>query len=424
MSPLWLYRQLTNVGAPLIEQLLRRRLAQGKEDAVRLPERRGIAGVARPSGHLIWLHAASVGEAQSSLALIRALLSERPDTSILQTTGTLTSARLMEERLPDRSFHQFIPVDRMPWVRRFLDHWQPDLALWMESELWPNLVLETARRGVPSVLVNARMSPRTFKRWSQFSGSAGELLGKFDLCLAQTEEQAGYLRQLGAKSVKSLGNLKFSADPLPVDGQELSDLRARIATRPMWLAASTHSGEEELAAEAHERLVGEWPQLLTIIVPRHPARGAEVERMIRARGVSVTRRAADEVPNSALDSAVYIADTLGELGLFYRLAEITYVGGSMDAYGGHNPLEPAQLNCAVIHGPDMGNFKTVAQQLSDAGGSLQITDAASLAASVALLLGDTENRAMMTSSASRVATENADAVVRIHEAISRLMTGD
>ena len=417
MSPLWLYRATTYTGAPFIEALLQWRLSVGKEDPERLSERKGVASVSRPDGKLIWLHAASVGESQSSLALIEKLLEERPDLHVLQTTGTLTSARLMQDRLPERSFHQFAPIDRLPWVRRFLDHWKPDMALWMESELWPNLVLEARHRNIPSVLVNARMSNRSFRRWHRFSGTACKLLQSFSLCLAQTEEQASYLRQLGADPVMYLGNLKFSATPLPVESTALDTLAAAVAGRPVWLAASTHPGEEEIAATVHAHLTENWPNLLTIIVPRHPTRGGQIALDLRARGFSVTQRSCDG--NSLAD--IYIGDTLGELGLFYRLAKIAFIGGSMARHGGHNPLEAAQLDCAVVLGPDTGNFAAVTRELLEANGALQASTTDEIVESVSALLHNGTERDRMAGAAADVAIRNADAVERIHDEISRLM---
>jgi len=417
MNALWAYRWLTNAGQPLIEALLRRRLSQGKEEPTRLDERRGIASLPRPSGSMIWVHAASVGEAQSSLVLIEAILRDRPGCHILQTTGTLTSATLMKERLPEGSFHQFAPIDRLTWVRRFLDHWQPDCALWMESELWPNLVLETNRRGIPSALVNARMSPRTFRRWQRLSGSAKQLLNCFSLCLAQTEEQGEYLRQLGADTVQCLGNLKFSADPLPADEDELSSLRAVVGQRPVWLAASTHPGEEDLATEVHKILRARHPELLTVIAPRHPARSDEIAERLKSGKIEFSRRSRGEVP----DREVYLADTLGELGLLYRLSSVAFIGGSMGTHGGHNPIEAARLNCAILHGPDMGNFKVIAEELRNAGGAVAVESAEALAEAVGHMLEDSSAMANTAAAAGRVAADNVDAVNRIYDALARVM---
>ena len=279
MATLALYRGLTAIAAPFIDFYLSRRLARGKEDPSRLTERRGVASRERPDGPLIWLHAASVGEAQSALALIRRILDSHAGLHVLVTTGTVTSAQLLADRLPPRSFHQFVPVDRLSWVRRFLDYWRPDLSLWMESDLWPNLLSETVNRGLPAVLVNGRMSSRSYNRWRRVSGFARRLIRGFSLCLAQTEEQAERLRALGADQVKCVGNLKFSAAPLPGDEDDLRVLRDAIGDRPIWLAASTHPGEEAMVADVHDRLAARYPNLLTLIVPRHPSRGADVARI-------------------------------------------------------------------------------------------------------------------------------------------------
>ncbi len=417
MVALTLYRAATCLALPPIEWYLRRRLRAGKEVPGRLGERHGIASAARPAGSLVWVHAASVGEAQSALALIQILVDE--GRHVLVSTGTVTSGALLAERLPSGALHQFVPVDRPAWVRRFLDHWQPDLALWIESELWPNLLTETAARGIPAALVNGRMSARSFARWQMLPGLARTLLGCFDLCLAQTEAQAARFRQLGARGVGYVGNLKFSAAPLPVDDGVLRGLQARLGARPRWLAASTHPGEEALAASVHAILRRKHPGLLTMIVPRHPHRGPAIAAELAARGMAVARRSAGEAPAAGTD--IYLADTLGELGLFYCLAGVAFVGGSTAAHGGHNPLEAAQLDCAVLHGPDMANFETVASELQAVGAARRIDGDADLADAVGRLLAEPERRARQVAAGIAVARSNQDAVLRIRAALAPLL---
>lgn len=375
-----LYRAGTELLGPAIELWLKRRLARGKEDPARLKERLGQPGRPRPPGRLVWLHAASVGEALSVLPLIERLLAERAGLSALLTTGTVTSARLMAERLPPRAFHQFAPVDRPSAVRRFLDHWRPDLALWVESELWPNLVTETAKRGAPMALINARLSERAFRRWRRFGWMIRPMLQAFTLALAQSEADAERLRALGARDVRCLGNLKDAAPPLAADPGKLAELAAAFGDRPRWLAASTHPGEEAIAAEAHRALKPRLPGLLTVIAPRHPERGPEIAD---ALGLSVGRRAAGEPPGAD----AYLADTLGELGLFYRLCPIVFVGGSLVPHGGQNPLEPARLGAAVLFGPHMRNFAEAEARLA-AAGALRVADGPALAEAVGRLLAD------------------------------------
>ncbi|MCH7555003.1 MAG: 3-deoxy-D-manno-octulosonic acid transferase, partial [Proteobacteria bacterium] len=308
-----LYRALTVLATPLIAVYLGYRRRAGKEDPERFPERLGVAGAERPEGMLVWVHGASVGEALAALPLIERILKSRPALHVLLTTGTVTSARLMAERLPARARHQFSPIDRPDAVAGFLDHWRPDLAVWSESEFWPNLLTETQARGVPMILVNGRMSDRSYRRWKLMRGVIRRLLGGFALCLAQSEADAKRLRDLGAKEVRAVGNLKSAASPLPVDQAALDDLRNAIMARPRWLAASTHAGEETIVAASHRALAADHPGLLTIIAPRHPERGPTIAAGLREIGLTVAMRSAGDPIDRYVD--IYIADTLGELGL-------------------------------------------------------------------------------------------------------------
>ncbi len=385
MSPR-LYRALTVAGGPAIALLLAWRRARGKEDAARFGERLGIASVGRPAGPLVWLHAASVGEATSALALVERLLARDSRLAILVTTGTVTSARVMAERLPPRAIHHYVPVDRPAAVRRFLAHWRPDLAIWLESELWPNLVLETKRRRVPMLMVNGRMSDRSLAGWRRWPSLIRPLLQAFALILAQGEADAARFRALGAGSVLVTGTLKYDAARLPADDAELERMSAMLEGRPRWLAASTHEGEESIAADVHKALKQHFPGLVTIIAPRHPERGPRLAVLLAKRGLAVARRGAGEAIERGCD--VYIADSMGELGLFYRLSRVVFVGGSLVPHGGQNPLEPALLGSAILHGPHIGNFQPVADALAKVGASATVTDSASLAAEVARLLSD------------------------------------
>ncbi len=380
-----LYRGLTTLGAPLITFYLRRRKALGKEDGPRFGERYGMPSHPRPSGRLIWLHAASVGESVSMLPVVERLLVD-PGTSVLLTTGTVTSARLMHERLPPGAIHQYVPVDRLPWVRRFLDHWRPDLALWAESEFWPNLLTEAAGRGVPLILLNGRISDRSFARWRRQPRLIGKLLASFVLCLGQTPQDAGRLAELGARRVACRGNLKFAALPLPVDDGVLRRMAAGIEGRPRWLAASTHAGEEAIAGRLHRSLAPRHPGLLTIIVPRHPSRGEAIAGELAEMGLTVARRAAGQPVEAATD--VLLADTMGELGLLIRLAPLVFMGKSLIGRGGQNPLEPARLGASVLFGPHMDNFAEIADRMASGGAALQVADEAVLIDAVSCRLAD------------------------------------
>ena len=414
-----LYRAVTTLGAPLIHLYLAHRKARGKEDRERFGERLGRAGRPRPLGPLVWVHAASVGESLSMLPLIGRMRAEVKGLNVLVTTGTVTSARLLAERLPEGAFHQYVPVDRLSYVRRFLDHWQPDLVLWAESEFWPNLVSEPSARGIPMVLVNGRVSPRSFAGWKRSKGLIGDLLSGFTLCLGQTEADAERLRSLGAPRVKCVGNLKFAAPPLPADADELARLRAATEGRPRWLAASTHPGEEEIAGRVHQRLKAGRPGLLTTIAPRHPERGPAIAEILRTMGAEVALRSAGDAIAPGTD--IYVADTVGELGLFYRLADVVFMGKSLVPLGGQNPLEAARLDCALVHGPHMTNFEDIVRRLKDADASEEVADEAGLGAAIGRLLGDDGERARRAAAAQAIATAEAGVLDALMAELSRLL---
>lgn len=399
------------IGLPVASAFLAWRARQGKEDADRRGERLGNAALERPAGPLVWLHAASVGETVSAVPLIRRLHALRP--TVLLTTGTVTAADVAKRRLRDAAMHQFVPIDCPTTMARFLDHWRPDLALWVESELWPNLVLETARRRVPMLLVNARMSERSAQRWRRVPKLIAPLLESFHAVLAQSAADAERFAALGARRVVNNGNLKFDAPPLPCDENTLAELHTLLGDRPLWLAASTHPGEEAVVVAAHRALRGEVRDLLVIIVPRHPERGPDLARELAARGMTPALRSRGERPTS--QSGVYVADTLGELGLFYRLAHIVFIGGSIEPHGGHNPVEPALLDCALIAGPHMENFAESCTALERAGGLERVIDAADLQRLVADWLHDPTKcagRAAAAKAAAHALTGAADRALR------------
>lgn len=359
-----LYQLLGTLGGPLLTRYLNKRRARGKEHPTRFPERLGNASVARPDGKLVWLHGASVGESISLLPLIEAIQEKYADHSVLLTTGTVTSAALMGKRLPDGVIHQFIPVDRLEYVRRFLTHWQPNVAIWAESEIWPNLISETHKTGAKMALINARMSERSLNKWMKLRGFISDILGKFDWCLAQTEEDVARFVQLGAKNVSCYGNLKYASPDLPVDQGDLDHLTRVMSNRALWLAASTHPGEEVMIGRVHQKLKGYFPDLLTVIAPRHPERGGDIKSELAEAGLRVTQRSIGEKVDG--HSEIYLCDTMGEMGLFYRLSPIVFMGKSMQPLGGQNPLEPARLNCAVLCGPYMTNFSEIMTSLTEA----------------------------------------------------------
>ncbi|MBM3517954.1 MAG: 3-deoxy-D-manno-octulosonic acid transferase [Alphaproteobacteria bacterium] len=410
-----LYRNLSTLAEPLIALYLRRRLRAGKEDPMRFAERLGRPSQPRPEGALVWCHAASVGEALSALPLIEWLRTTHPALPVLFTTGTVTSATLLGQRAPAGVVHQFVPADRPAGVRRFLGHWRPALALWVESELWPNLISDTAARGVPMVLVNARMSERSFARWQRAPSLARTVLGCFRLCLAQSEADAARFAHLGAASVLCLGNLKHAAPPLVADPLALATLITAIAGRPVWLAASTHPGEEAMVGAVHAALAPVFPGLLTVIVPRHPERGPAVAAQLEATGMAVARRAVGQLPAAA--TAIYLADTMGELGLFYRLARAVFLGGSLVPHGGHNPLEPARLGAAPVYGPHMTNFAPLAAEFEAAGAAERVADGPGLTQAIRALLADPPRAARRGALAAQVAAQRHEVLAAITGAL-------
>lgn len=414
-----LYRGLTRAAAPALALWLHRRERLGKEDGARLGERRGIAGLPRPPGPLAWLHAASVGEAMSVLPLIARLRARWPRVTILVTSGTVTSAQLLAGRLPAGCLHQYAPLDVPDWIARFLDHWRPDAVLWVESELWPNTIAELRRRKLPLALVNARLSPRSFARWRAAAPLLHAPVDAFELCLAQDDATASRLSALGAPRVQCLGNLKFDAEPLPVDPAKLAALRGAIQDRPVWLAASVQPGEAAAIIAAHRMISARHKRLLTIIVPRHVPRGGEIAAACRAAGLAAAQRSDGQAPDSRVD--VYVADTMGELGLFYTLAPVAFIGGSLVPHGGQNALEAARLDTAVVFGPHMHNFAEVAAALLAAGGSAQAADADGLGAAVARLLDDPAAAAAQAAAGRRVADSGRGTVERVADALAPLL---
>jgi len=368
------YRMVTAAGTALAPHLLDHRLKRGKENPDRVAERRGEPSAPRPPGSLVWVHGASVGEFLAVLPLIENIRSR--GFTVLMTTGTVTSAGLAERRLPPGAFHQFIPLDLPPFIARFLDYWRPDLALLVESDLWPNMIVSASERGIPLILVNGRLSERSYGRWRRFPKTIEALLRRFDLCLVCTTDEAQRFGALGAPRIAVTGNLKFDVPALPADPQKLEILTNATRGRTVVVAASTHPGEERAIIEVHRGLKITFPQLLTIIAPRHPQRGAAVAEIAAAAGLTAALRSNDALPEADID--IYVFDTLGELGVIYQLAPIVFMGGSLVRHGGQNPIEAIKLGAAVLHGPHVSNFQEIYAELDRAGGAELVPDAGKL----------------------------------------------
>ena len=366
-----IYNFLVAVLYPLVIQgYVKKRKICGKEDVQRFNERVGKPKKERPQGKLFWLHGSSVGESVSMLPLIHKILETYPDSHVMVTTGTVTSADVMQKRLPERAFHQFIPIDNPVFTNRFVRYWRPDVVLWFESEFWPAVLSSISKRNIPLILINGRISNKTFKRWQQFDFICKELLECFTLCLGQSEEDAYRLRILGAKDAVCLGNLKYAGLPLPIDEDAKRTLLKQIGKRKLWLISSTHDDEEIRLAKVHKKLKAKYPDLLLIIAPRHPNRGSEIAAELKKMDLSSALRSKDEKITSSTDT--YIADTIGEMGLWYDIAKIVFIGGSLIPHGGQNFIEPSRVRDAVIVGPHMHNFSDAMARARKADAIMQI----------------------------------------------------
>jgi 3-deoxy-D-manno-octulosonic-acid transferase len=395
------YGLAMRLAAPLALPWLRRRARRGLEDPARLAERLGHAGRPRPPGPLVWLHAASLGETRAVLPLVAAIRARGQ--GVLVTTATLAANRLAAERLGGQAAVQLAPLDQPQALRRFLDHWRPRLVLLVESEIWPARLVALRERGVPVIVVNGRISAESARRWSMAPKSVRALFGGLSLVLAQGPQDRERFHGLGAPEVAVAGNLKRGAVPLAADPGELAALRASVAGRRVWVAASTHPGEEAAVGAAHLQASLSTPELLSIVVPRHPDRAAEVARAFTECGLTVHRRSVDRLPGPG--TGVFLGDGFGELGLWYRLAELAFVGGSLVPRGGHNPIEPALLGCPVLLGPHLDHVTELAEPLLAAGGARRVGDAAALAGALVELLDDEGARAAMAGRARAVAEE-------------------
>lgn len=404
------YRFVTWSLALVLRLHLQRRVWGGKEDAERVQERLGNATHMRPMGKLIWFHAVSVGEALSMLPLLETVLA-KSDCQALVTTGTVTSAQLMAKRLPSRAFHQYIPLDHPIWVRRFLNYWKPDVAVFVEGELWPNLLSAVRSRRVPAILVNASLSNKSAARWRFARSLLKRILNSFELVLAATKEDEVRFQRLGITHTEAVGHLKFATPPLEVDESELQKFRAAIGTRPVWLAASTHKGEEEIIAAVHQQLAPRLPGLLTIVAPRHPVRVNEVGNIWARYDLSHQLRSSGKMPTA--DDDIFVVDTLGEMGMYFKLAPVTFLGGSLVPIGGHNIVEPMQMRSALLVGPHMESLRDIAPRMISKGALTQVPNKDELADTVQKFLQDKDLREAQIDAASAALAAEADTLAKI-----------
>jgi 3-deoxy-D-manno-octulosonic-acid transferase len=407
------YRWAGAAAYPLIGGYIAWRASKGKEERSRRRERYGVAGQPRPAGPLVWIHAASVGETVAVVPLIERILDY--GIHVVLTTGTVTSAKIAAERLDGRAIHQYVPLDLKPAVSRFLNHWKPDLAIIAESEIWPMTILELGARRVPQILVNGRLSDRSFASWKKRSFLADALFENLAHVVAQSDLDAERFLALGARPVTVSGNLKVDSEPPPVDLGSLIEFQQQIGQRKTWAAVSTHDGEEEVAGEVHTLLRERHSDMLTIIVPRHTDRAGAVETEFAARGLKVARRSRRDAITP--DTDILLGDTVGEMGLYLRLTEIAFVGRSLTGEGGQNPLEPAMLETAVLSGRNVQNFRDTYQHLIDSGGARLVRDREMLAGAVNFLLSNEPARREMMAAGVATVDEMRGALDRTLKAL-------
>ena len=412
----WLYKSIMTIGFPIIELILLLRVKKNKEDFGRLNERRGISILKRPEGELIWVHASSVGESMAALSLIERLVSSENERNVLVTTGTLTSAQLMMDKLPDRAFHQFTPIDRPAFVKRFFKHWKPDLLLIMESEFWPMQINTAKKFGIPIIAVNARLSEKSFLRWRIATSLSSTIFEDLSLVISTNKEQGSRFSKLGAKNVVVSGNLKRSAPKLNVDLNVTRVLSEQIGNRPVWLAASTHIGEDRPVMEVTNRLLDRFPNLLTIVAPRHPNRGKDIAELGSKMGLKVARRSCGE--EIVRETQLYIADTLGEMGLFFHISDTVFVAGSLVPVGGHNPIEPAHFDCAIIFGNLMSKNREVADEMLSESAAITVHDDKELFNALAHLLSEPEESNRLAQNAKEYANNG----YKVLESVSKSIT--
>ncbi len=417
--PVRLYSVAANLIAPLAYRRVAAKLSAHGTDPARFRERMGKATAARPDGPLIWFHAASVGESLSVLRLIAHMGRINPAWHFLLTSGTATSAQVVGGRLPPRCRHQFAPLDARRAMRRFLAHWRPDAAIFVESELWPQMLRLTSGAGIPMALLNARISERSARNWKRFPKTARYLMGHFALIHTQDARTTTHLHDLGLRQAYTGQNLKAAAGPLPYEPETLAHLRAAIGPRPLWLASSTHPGEDELMLAAHQTLLKTQPEALLILVPRHPERAGQIAAMIADAGLRTARRTQDQ--EISAQTQVYLADTLGETGLWYALCPVTCLCGSFTPVGGHNPYEPAHAGSAVLHGPLYANFAQTYADFDANGGAREMADAPALGQALTRLLSDDRACEEMRGKSRAFAAQQADMLDEITASLTRAL---
>lgn len=414
-----LYQAGASFALPFAARRVVRKLIKAGQPALRAHERLGHASVQRALGPLIWWHAASVGEVNSVLPLLSHISEANPSVQLLLTSGTATSAQAIQGRLPARTAHQFAPLDGAGPLNRFFRHWRPDLCVLVESELWPNLLDQCARRDIPVALLNARLSNKSAQGWQKFPDTTAHVLRGIKSAHCQDARTRDHLRQMGLAFAQTGTNLKSLVAAPQVAPDRRDTVRAQVGGRQVWLAASTHPGEEEIVLRAHKALLDDHPGLCLILAPRHPERGDTIETLVRAAGLSLTRRSRGGTPDP--EAQVYLADTLGEMDLWYDLSPIVFVGGSFSDVGGHTPFEPAAAHAAILHGPHYANFGESYAAFHRADAAVEVADEAALAGALGTLLTHASRAAQLARNARPLAQDGGVVLPELARSLLALM---
>jgi len=417
MVSLFLYRLGWILLSPVLVLLFAFRYLKGKEDPKRFKERLGIAGCPRPDGRLIWMHGASVGECLSMLPLIQKLLEEDKNLNIMVTSGTVTSANLMKKRLPKRAFHHYFPIDFMGFTTRLIKHFKPDAVFWFESEFWPNALYAFKKENIPLILLNGRISDKSFKRWQKLPFVIKPLLSCFNLTFGQSPENEERLKKLGSPATACVGNIKCAAPASPYSKEELTKLQKQIGNRLCWCGASTHNNEEEMMADIHLHLKNDFPNLLTICVPRHPDRADKLQDMFEKKGLSVARRSKGQ--SIKADTQIYLADTIGEMGLLYQLAPLVFVGGSLIKFGGQNMLEPMYWGKVVFVGPYAFNFRSFMSEGKKQKALREVPNAPALQEQIRYFLMHPDDTRKIAERAHKMAVSQMAVLDRLYQSLQQ-----
>ena len=379
----FVYRVLVNLIFLFSPIIILIRLLKRKEHPTRFKEKFSIHTKKKLAGKLIWFHGASVGEILSIIPLIKKLEKENSVKQILVTSNTLSSSKILSDFKLKKTIHQFFPIDTNHHSNKFLNYWKPSISIFIDSEIWPNMLYNIKKRSSSLVLMNARITSKSFKKWKIFSLSARKIFQKFDICLSSNLRSKNYLKSLGAKNIKYIGNLKFSqTEDSKTDLNK--DIKKFFITKKIWCASSTHNSEEKICAETHKKLKTKYKNLLTIIIPRHVHRANEIKKEIQ----KLNLRVHIHNPKNKIDpqTDIYLVDSFGQTKSFFKICKTVFLGGSIIEHGGQNPLEAVRYGCNVVHGPNVWNFEEIYSLLKKNEVSNKIMNSSQLTAKIDKIL--------------------------------------